>query len=42
MKDSVASPDYRILRRLVARSPYIPALGHDVRTGILLDTVTLP
>ncbi|WGD52431.1 3'-5' exonuclease [Bradyrhizobium sp. CB1650] len=34
------SPDYRVLRRLVARPPYIPAIGQEVRTGILLDTET--
>lgn len=34
------SPDYRILRRLVARSPYVPTAGQEVRTGVLLDTET--
>jgi hypothetical protein len=34
------SPDYRILRRLVARPTYIPTAGQEVRTGILLDTET--
>ncbi|MBR0851671.1 3'-5' exonuclease [Bradyrhizobium diazoefficiens] len=34
------SPDYRVLRRLVARPPYIPAVGQGGRTGILLDTET--
>ncbi|MCW2082411.1 UNVERIFIED_ORG: DNA polymerase-3 subunit epsilon [Bradyrhizobium japonicum] len=34
------SPDYRILRRLVARPSYIPTVGQEVRTGILLDTET--
>ncbi|MCA1411738.1 3'-5' exonuclease [Bradyrhizobium sp. NBAIM20] len=34
------SPDYRVLRRLVARTTYIPTIGQEVRTGILLDTET--
>lgn len=34
------SPDYRVLRRLVASSRYVPTLGQDVRTGVLLDTET--
>ena len=34
------SPDYRILRRLVARPTYMPTVGQEVRTGILLDTET--
>ena len=34
------SPDYRVLRRLVARTTYIPPAGQEVRTGILLDTET--
>jgi DNA polymerase-3 subunit epsilon len=34
------SPDYRVLRRLVARRTYVPTSGQDVRTGILLDTET--
>src|SRR4051812_48056706 len=34
------SPDYRILRRLVARPTYMPIVGQEVRTGILLDTET--
>ncbi|MCA1542034.1 3'-5' exonuclease [Bradyrhizobium sp. NBAIM32] len=34
------SPDYRILRRLVARPTYTPAAGQEVRTGILLDCET--
>ncbi|BAR58147.1 DNA polymerase III epsilon subunit-like protein [Bradyrhizobium diazoefficiens] len=34
------SPDYRILRRLVARPTYVPTLGQEVRTGVLLDTET--
>ncbi|MET3989518.1 DNA polymerase-3 subunit epsilon [Bradyrhizobium sp. S3.9.2] len=34
------SPDYRILRRLVARPTYIPTAEQEVRTGILLDTET--
>jgi DNA polymerase III subunit epsilon len=34
------SPDYRVLRRLIARPTYIPIEGQEVRTGILLDTET--
>ncbi|BAR57420.1 3'-5' exonuclease [Bradyrhizobium diazoefficiens] len=34
------SPDYRVLRRLVARGIYVPTSGQEVRTGILLDTET--
>ena len=34
------SPDYRILRRLVARPIYVPTAGQEVRTGVLLDTET--
>lgn len=34
------SADYRVLRRLAPRPTYIPAMGHDVRTGVLLDTET--
>ncbi|QIP02988.1 3'-5' exonuclease [Bradyrhizobium symbiodeficiens] len=34
------SPDYRVLRRLVARPTYTPTVDLDVRTGILLDTET--
>ncbi|MHC4053348.1 3'-5' exonuclease [Bradyrhizobium sp. 25ACV] len=34
------SPDYRVLRRLVARPTCIPTPGLEVRTGILLDTET--
>jgi DNA polymerase-3 subunit epsilon len=41
MADALArSPDYRILRRLVARPTYVPTAGLEVRTGILLDTET--
>ncbi|MEY9417992.1 DNA polymerase-3 subunit epsilon [Bradyrhizobium japonicum] len=41
MADALAhSPDYRILRRLVARPTYMPTAGLEVRTGILLDTET--
>lgn len=34
------SPDYRVLRRLVARPTYVPTAGQEVRTGVLLDTET--
>ena len=41
MADALAqSADYRVLRRLIPRSPYTPAAGPEVRTGILLDTET--
>ncbi|KRQ12784.1 3'-5' exonuclease [Bradyrhizobium manausense] len=41
MADALAqSADYRVLRRLIPRSPYTPAAGQEVRTGILLDTET--
>ncbi|MCK1285423.1 3'-5' exonuclease [Bradyrhizobium sp. 44] len=41
MADALAqSTDYRVLRRLIRRSPYTPAAGQEVRTGILLDTET--
>ncbi|WP_439400189.1 3'-5' exonuclease (plasmid) [Bradyrhizobium sp. PMVTL-01] len=41
MADALAqSADYRVLRRLIPRSPYTPAAGQDVRTGLLLDTET--
>jgi DNA polymerase-3 subunit epsilon len=34
------SADYRVLRRLVPRIPSSPAVGQDIKTGILLDTET--
>lgn len=34
------SPNYRVLRRLIARPTYMPAMGQEVRTGVLLDTET--
>ncbi|MGY3511259.1 3'-5' exonuclease [Bradyrhizobium lupini] len=34
------SPDYQVLRRLVARPTYIPTAEQEVRIGILLDTET--
>ncbi|MGY3133476.1 DNA polymerase-3 subunit epsilon [Bradyrhizobium sp. USDA 4501] len=34
------SQDYRVLRRLVARPTYIPTMGQEVRTVVLLDTET--
>ncbi|WP_439410157.1 3'-5' exonuclease [Bradyrhizobium sp. DASA03076] len=41
MADALAqSADYRVLRRLIPRSPYTPPAGQEVRTGILLDTET--
>ncbi|MDA9483077.1 DNA polymerase III subunit epsilon [Bradyrhizobium sp. CCBAU 11445] len=41
MADALAqSTDYRVLRRLIPRSPYTPDAGQEVRTGILLDTET--
>jgi DNA polymerase-3 subunit epsilon len=41
MADALSlSADYRVLRRLVRRQPYVPVIGHDVRTAVLLDTET--
>lgn len=41
MADAMApSTGYRVLRRLIPRSPYTPTAGQEVRTGILLDTET--
>jgi DNA polymerase III subunit epsilon len=34
------STDYRVLRRLVPRATFTPAIGQEIRTGILLDTET--
>jgi DNA polymerase-3 subunit epsilon len=34
------SPDYRVLRRLVPRLPYMPSPGSETKTAILLDTET--
>jgi DNA polymerase-3 subunit epsilon len=41
MADTLSlSADYRVLRRLVARQPYVPPVGQEVRTAVLLDTET--
>jgi DNA polymerase-3 subunit epsilon len=41
MADTLSlSPDYRVLRRLVSRLPYVPSADQDVRTAVLLDTET--
>lgn len=41
MADTLAkSEDYRVLRRLVPRSPYLPSIGQETRTAVLLDTET--
>jgi DNA polymerase-3 subunit epsilon len=41
MADTLSlSPDYRVLRRLVPRSPYVPSVGMDTKTAVLLDTET--
>jgi DNA polymerase III subunit epsilon len=41
MADALSlSPDYRVLRRLAPRSPYVPSVGQDARTAVLLDTET--
>ncbi len=41
MADTLSlSPDYRVLRRLVPRSPYVPSVGMDTKTALLLDTET--
>ncbi|WP_375778022.1 3'-5' exonuclease [Bradyrhizobium sp. ma5] len=34
------STDYRVLRRLVPRTTFAPAIGQDTKTGVLLDTET--
>ncbi len=34
------SADYRVLRRLIPRAIFTPAIGQSTRTGILLDTET--
>ncbi|QAU44098.1 3'-5' exonuclease [Bradyrhizobium guangzhouense] len=34
------SGDFRVLRRLVARPPYTPTVGQEVRTAVVLDTET--
>jgi DNA polymerase-3 subunit epsilon len=41
MADTLArSEDYRVLRRLAPRLPYVPSVGQDARTAVLLDTET--
>jgi DNA polymerase III subunit epsilon len=41
MADTLSlSPDYRVLRRLVPRLPYLPPIGQETRTAVLLDTET--
>jgi DNA polymerase-3 subunit epsilon len=34
------SADHRVLRRLVPRLPFTPALGQNTKTAVLLDTET--
>ena len=34
------SPDYRVLRRLVPRTEFVPCDGHATKIGILLDVET--
>ena len=34
------SPDYRVLRRLVPRTEFIPCEGQATKTGIMLDVET--
>jgi DNA polymerase III subunit epsilon len=34
------SADYRVLRRLLPRSPLAPSIGQDTKTAVLLDTET--
>jgi DNA polymerase III subunit epsilon len=34
------SPDYRVLRRLIPRLPYVPSPNQETRTAVLLDTET--
>ena len=41
MADALSlSPDYRVLRRLVPRLPYVPSTHLDTKTAVLLDTET--
>jgi DNA polymerase III subunit epsilon len=41
MADTLSlSPDYRVLRRLAPRLPYLPSIGQETRTAALLDTET--
>jgi DNA polymerase-3 subunit epsilon len=41
MADALSlSSDYRVLRRLVPRTPVVPTVGLDTRTAVLLDTET--
>jgi DNA polymerase-3 subunit epsilon len=41
MADALSlSPDYRVLRRLAPRLPYVPSSGAEARTAVLLDTET--
>jgi DNA polymerase III subunit epsilon len=32
--------DYRVLRRLIPRTTFMPSVGESTKTGILLDTET--
>jgi DNA polymerase III subunit epsilon len=34
------SADYRVLRRLVPRPPFVPGAGQTAKTGVLLDVET--
>jgi DNA polymerase-3 subunit epsilon len=34
------SPDYRVLRRLVPRTPFTPSIDQNTKTAVLLDTET--
>jgi DNA polymerase-3 subunit epsilon len=41
MADTLSrSPDYRILRRLVPRPPFVPSIRQNTKTAVLLDTET--
>jgi DNA polymerase III subunit epsilon len=41
MADTLSrSPDYRVLRRLVPRLPFVASIGQNTRTAVLLDTET--
>jgi DNA polymerase-3 subunit epsilon len=41
MADTLSrSPDYRVLRRLVPRPPFVPSIRQNTKTAVLLDTET--
>jgi DNA polymerase-3 subunit epsilon len=41
MADALAKTgDYRVLRRLVPRTTFVPSIGEDTKTGVLIDVET--